>query len=503
MSLDIISSGAAGGGGSTGGGSGVSAGGGDQSYQSPEDLTATYASATTLALTDLPFSPVTSQFHQVVELDASEVQIAVYDIDDLDLAWGFAAGADKTTGTLTVTGAAFDAASTFTVVIRGPMKEYLDLMSDLSGLNVHISPTHFAAAWASATTLDLTAMEMDPTLAEFRAVVAWSSGRVIATYTPRNYAFGWTPGATGEGVLAVTGATFQGADLFTVFIVGPEHGTKLVSEDAALTDRAKLVKPVDTQGNIITGGGGTSGGLSLYQSKGGEFVTAWISAEVVELQGVLPAVVNSEFAFVEVIAFDAAKALISTYKPETHAFTYDAATQRLTITGALMVTGGVILVSYIGASKTLNAASNLQNVNEQAPRDLRGDDHGIELITAAQALTTSMADVGGNVEVFGRTGIKFWITLDINAANNVRFQLLELHESGGAEEYTRPIETIAPTLSQIDPEVIEFNQDADQLMSFVFELDGLTPYVQLQAMMVTDGGADAEFDAVYYTRSRI
>lgn len=89
---------------------GGSAAGGTEVYFSPTDLTATWASATTLniAAITLPAVPVTEQFIKVVEFRAGGVAVT-YAPDQYQ--FGYAAGV------LTVTGAAFVNTSTFRVEI--------------------------------------------------------------------------------------------------------------------------------------------------------------------------------------------------------------------------------------------------------------------------------------------------------------------------------------------------------------------------------------------------
>lgn len=227
---------------------------GISTYQSPEDFTAAYNNATTLDLSELPFPPVIEQFRQVVVFDTDSNIKATYDVEPPE-DWTWTPGADQSTGTLEITGANFAATDHFVVVIRGPVKSYLELMADMAGSGVHQSPRDFTAAYNNATTLDITGMDFDPALAQIRGVVEQATdGRVTMTYHPRNYEFTWTPGAAGAGQLEVANASFQATSAFIVFIEGTERGTKEAQTATALTTRVWPGQHVDDSGNIQPAG---------------------------------------------------------------------------------------------------------------------------------------------------------------------------------------------------------------------------------------------------------
>jgi hypothetical protein len=119
----LTTSGSGSGGG--GGGGSSSAGGassGDATYMSPADFTATYASATTLTITGLPFTPTTAQFMSVKKQGTSGTAVT-YTPDT------YAFSYDTSTGILTVTGASFSNTDSFLVTVVGPTK-MMDAMVD-------------------------------------------------------------------------------------------------------------------------------------------------------------------------------------------------------------------------------------------------------------------------------------------------------------------------------------------------------------------------------------
>jgi len=122
------------------------------------------------------------------------------------------------------------------------------------------------------------------------------------------------------------------------------------------------------------------------------------------------------------------------------------------------------------------------------------------LITSAQAFTTSWADLGAEIEMMGYNSMGIWITLDINAANNMRIRALAKLDSCGTNEYLLPIKTVGTSDVAIEDEYFEFNDDADALFLLEVDTSGLVPFIQLQCQVGTDGGADAEVDYLEITK---
>jgi hypothetical protein len=254
--FDEVGSGGGGGGGGTTINSGTSAIAAGTAYYSPDDFTATRSSATVLALSNLPFPPLFENFVAVHEYDGDTLDVS-YSIGESTLDWTWVPGTDKTTGTLTITGANFGATSTFVVVLRGPERAYLELNADTAALNVHRSPRDFAAAWTNATTLAITGMEFDPNEADIMGVVEQAaSGRVSMTYTPRDFPFAWTSGGAGSGAgtLVVTGASFVNGSAFIVYINGTEHNTSAADTARTTNTVVKHVQQVDATGKVPPAG---------------------------------------------------------------------------------------------------------------------------------------------------------------------------------------------------------------------------------------------------------
>lgn len=118
------------------------------------------------------------------------------------------------------------------------------------------------------------------------------------------------------------------------------------------------MKPVDLQGNVITGGGGTSGGLSLYSSPI-HFTAAYLSATTLDLSGMSFSITDFS-QFVEIEAWDASSAYIAKYTPKSHVFSWDGVNNRVTVTGAAFVSGGTYKVSILAPDRTISLPTDSQ-----------------------------------------------------------------------------------------------------------------------------------------------
>jgi len=124
------------------------------------------------------------------------------------------------------------------------------------------------------------------------------------------------------------------------------------------------------------------------------------------------------------------------------------------------------------------------------------------LISAAQTLTTSMADLGGEIDMRTYNQLGLWLTVDINAANNVEIRLLHKHTSAGSEEYREIyLGTPGSNITTINLNDYQVGADSDQLIKFNIPVSNTTGVVQIQARMETDGGTDGQIDAAYITKA--
>ena len=123
-----------------------------------------------------------------------------------------------------------------------------------------------------------------------------------------------------------------------------------------------------------------------------------------------------------------------------------------------------------------------------------------KLITTPQAFTTAWVDLGDEIEMSGFSKLGVWITLDVNAANNMRIRALAKIDADGTNEYNIPINTVGAAVIAVEPQYYEFNVDADAKYFLAVDTEGMAPYIQLQIQVGTDGGADAEVDYCEITK---
>lgn len=116
------------------------------------------------------------------------------------------------------------------------------------------------------------------------------------------------------------------------------------------------------------------------------------------------------------------------------------------------------------------------------------------LISTAQDLTDTWADLGAEIPTARAEFIALYLTLDINDSLNARVRMLALHTSAGTE-HVLPIRTEGASDVKVEDEYVEFNTDADQSMVLSWMLDGLVHFVQFQVMAGTVGASTGQIDA--------
>jgi len=126
--------------------------------------------------------------------------------------------------------------------------------------------------------------------------------------------------------------------------------------------------------------------------------------------------------------------------------------------------------------------------------------HREAVISAAQDFTTSWADLGSELDMKGFSKMGIFIELDVNSGQNMRIRALAKLDPAGTNEYNLPIRSINASDVKVEPEYTEFNIDGDANYFLEVNTFGLAPYVQLQVMVGTDGGANAQVDSCEVTK---
>jgi hypothetical protein len=120
----------------------------------------------------------------------------------------------------------------------------------------------------------------------------------------------------------------------------------------------------------------------------------------------------------------------------------------------------------------------------------------IDVRTTPLTLTTTLADLGSEINCLGYKTLCVYVQLDINAANDITFAALGKLTEGATEEYFLPVVATGTAEYNIDKSSYEINYDADGYQMFRIDVEGV-PFVQLQAKEGTDGGADADVEHCY------
>ena len=187
-----------------------------------------------------------------------------------------------------------------------------------------------------------------------------------------------------------------------------------LSVDAADTARTSStnvipVQPIDSSGNIISGGTGTSGGLTLYSSPV-HFTAVFQAATALDLSG-MPFSISNFSQFVDIEAWDASAGFIEKYTPKTHVFSWDSVNDRVTVTGASFVTGGTYKVSILAEDRTVSIPTDSQKVTVLNPQS---QEYSFETV----ADVTSEADASSD----------YYVSLD-----GTRNLIIQYEKTGGSD----------------------------------------------------------------------
>lgn len=125
------------------------------------------------------------------------------------------------------------------------------------------------------------------------------------------------------------------------------------------------------------------------------------------------------------------------------------------------------------------------------------------LITAAQTLTTSFADLGAEVCTSGYNTIGIWVKCTAQDSDEIQFRVQALHEVGGTEKYDLPVEIVSAEKITISPEVQEFPDTANFLYILKVNSANVIPYMQFQVkytVFESGGSTPGTIDTAYVTK---
>jgi hypothetical protein len=261
---------------------------------------------------------------------------------------------------------------------------------------------------------------------------------------------------------------------------------------------------VDGLGNVGSGGS-SSGGSSSVQAEytsPSDFTTVWTSAGSVTVSS-LPISISDSSQIVYIKATNTTDKTSTTFVQGAngYSFYHSGGIIQIYKSGTIItdLTSGKTWkfeVGLNGSKKGYDLGLNAFNVSLISDVTDRRTDP-INLIPAAspQTITTSWVALGSEISAKGFTMAVFYVNLDINTATGVQLRAVGRKASGGSD-YDLAIESLSAGSIGIEPEVLQFTNDADQLMLVKVYTDGL-PYIELQVKS-TGGTADAQIDELDY-----
>lgn len=250
------------------------------------------------------------------------------------------------------------------------------------------------------------------------------------------------------------------------------------------------------------GGGATGGGLSTYYAKpsgtNADATSAYASATTLTVTGLPYSFTKYDIVSIRQIPNSGGSGAQDTVFSDVADFSVSGTT--ITVTGATFAATDEFVVAFVLPPKSIDETNDTQSVSRNNPDYHRNTD-AFSLISSAQTLTASFADVGAEINAKGYKYVYYYVTVDINNSNDVRLKFLAKHESGGSEEYVMDhalINASDTALSATD-DYIEVATDADQLIIVRVPVDNAIPFVQMQASVGTAGATAADLDAVRYS----
>lgn len=125
----------------------------------------------------------------------------------------------------------------------------------------------------------------------------------------------------------------------------------------------------------------------------------------------------------------------------------------------------------------------------------------VALIEAAQDLSTSFEDLGGEISNNGKK-ILYWLSVDIGSDTNVRLQAIGMHTTAGDEFPLSDADVIVHTdntyTAAAASRYFELNDDADQLVCVEINTSVAIPIVKLKVSAGTH--TDGTIATAYVTK---
>jgi hypothetical protein len=124
----------------------------------------------------------------------------------------------------------------------------------------------------------------------------------------------------------------------------------------------------------------------------------------------------------------------------------------------------------------------------------------MQLITEAQELTDTWANLGGIVDMRSFNGLSLFFGLDINDSENLQFRAVYKRSLNDQDNYEATIGELTSGDMVLSPKVYELGVDADGNYSLKITTNNTAPYLQLQVQVLTEGVSAGDIlTADYFT----
>lgn len=294
------------------------------------------------------------------------------------------------------------------------------------------------------------------------------------------------------GTLTIHGVT-------TPFVAGDvyEVGYNALPHSYDSTLNADQVMIVDDTGAQVTAFGSPST-VATHRSPE-DFTATYTSSTTITLASLPSSITDdSQLVYIRVVPSSGDAAV---YVNGSGSVTMRESASVVTISGAgtPFASGDAYEVGLNLQDKAYDDTTDVLKTQEQSPvYDRRTDVTVVE--DTPQDVTTGWVDVGAEQDCRGYHQIGGWWTFDINDAQNIRVRALAKHTSAGDDEYNLPILTVSSSDVKVEPEYIELNTDANQLLVISVSCDNIIPYVQFQVSAGVAGATPGQVDALYVTK---
>ena len=125
---------------------------------------------------------------------------------------------------------------------------------------------------------------------------------------------------------------------------------------------------------------------------------------------------------------------------------------------------------------------------------------GVSLISSAQNLSASFADLGYEIDCRGYNTIGLWLKCTWEESQGIQVKALAKHTVGGTEEYDLPLELISGGVINVTTELRQMPDSINWLYVYAIKTRNIIPYIQFQARHTNVPISNGTIDTAYITK---